>query len=852
MIGWFGLSVAWGLELELDGTTRWADGLVLPIGASRWTLDEGFVFPVRTDDGQPAGFVFVGVGDAGFVFHEPGEALAFADTLAVSGGDRTALAHAVTDQRWSEPFDTALLVGNAADTLRTIDTLPVVLEHADDALYTVENGQQHVIVTHFRPGAARARAADALAERVRRLTALGVDPRVGLAIDRVQPDASPWLGEVRTERSWLPLLEPASPTTQDRWLSFAHDPTAAIDEVYGDPVFVHGIDDRGTRDGVRRLRVLTGTPRGGPIAGARIDRGTVNVIVAPETGASHDLSFDVVLTVTADTATRLLSLAIPREQAVMQIAGEVPLPPKFAIQTLAVVDGPPLVSLGGVFDALPEDPQWVRDTWVLPEGLAAGDTLRLTVQWVDRWPTTHWFNFLEYASGCRMTDPGCPPRTKPRAEQVLPPLPEWVTLGTVAEVRPVLPTVPHAPASWPAEIRVGSKYPPGWVAAIGGFPPKEIDTALGRWWAATATGDARVSFGKLNVATTGAIGGFPGFRLLTHQSSGNGSPEFVRSLLNFYQAALPPYPYEEVVVVQGPDQGIMTYKTVGAPERGIVTVDAVPGQIVIQGLRATSDSGPSSLAKQIEVDRPHAVERGIAQAIASHWWTQPNYARRDGWIGPAASVYLRDAFLREAYDPAVAEQWRRVQTRDLAAWIPASAFVPLTTATEDWTGEVGGQLLSALAARIGEPELLLGLDRFLRDPAPPTTARLCAALSESAHQDLGDFFDSWITAGIRPTLSGHWTVTDGQVDLTVNSDVPFGSIEIPVAVVTGSDVRMTWVPLTDGVGHVVLPVRGTPLRVEIDPDGLFPLRGAQLVREGAPPETVPKRKRGTNRNVAVK
>ena len=230
------IAVAAAAPLQLTGEVRWADDAEISLGeGARGALAEGYVFGVRERDGGPdVGFVFVGEGEATFALHHRTEAAAFANTLAARGKvDAERARTALDDRAWTEPFDTALVVGDHPALRAVWPQLPVVTEAKDGVVY-LDTDPAEVVVDTWRLGPARRRAEIALANRTQRLAGIGLDPVQLLAIAPLAPDAKRWLAEVRTDRSWRPFLAPSSASAQEGWLSFAHDPTGLVDDTYRD------------------------------------------------------------------------------------------------------------------------------------------------------------------------------------------------------------------------------------------------------------------------------------------------------------------------------------------------------------------------------------------------------------------------------------------------------------------------------------------------------------------------------------------------------------------------------------------------------------------------------------------
>lgn len=792
---WLWLTVAWGLELAPE--PRWIDQWSVPLGTATAELGHGVAFQL-IHDGEPAGFVFVGEGAASATLTTDADAVALANPLQSELG--LDAGPAIRDRRWVEPADVVVVIGRSPVFSAPLAERPVLID--DQAVYLDPEGREVVVVTPIRVGRALGEAERALADRVAALTEAGLDPRAMLTVDRYRDDPR-WLAEWRTSHSWRPLLDQGSTA----WLSASHDPTGAADDTFVDRVYLHEH---------AQVRVLSGArPRLG-FEGARIEDGAVNVVVQAEgTGRSATVEVEAALRFVADTRTELVTLAIPHGDEALGDDAVVPV--GAAYERLEVsVDGVPLERVGDRWGA-PLDGEWDTGTFRLPRPLAPSDQVSVRVRWRDRWAVAHVLDVKAFGVERYRALGVCTSVKQCSALVAL--WPEWIELGRVAGARRVVPIAPDRPGAWPAEVRVGTTMGEAWRAAIGGTEPLR-DGGDGRWWIADTDSGARVSFGDLNERAVPAIGPYPAIRML-QPGPPQGSPSFLRAALQFYSEALPPYPYRELVFVQGPDVPTLTVNAAASPsvELDRPAVEGYPGQIVVTGLREVGGA-----EQKIDARWPKLVDRGVVEALAGHWWDRPAYARRDRWIAAAARGWMRDRFVDEAWGDAVAADWERSRRLTADVFAGHRRFAPLAEAPP----EVAVGVLRALAARVGEPAFLRGLDGFLRGGVP-TTEALQQALSRAAGVDLGSFFTMWVHVGAHPEVTGSWSASGGALELELHTDVPYGRCELPVGVVSGrkGETRISWVPVVDGVGKATIAVKGEPTEVTVDPERWLPLRGAR-------------------------
>lgn len=798
-MSWLLILAAQAGELRLTDGVRWAEDVTLPADLADTRLHEGLVFGVAEPDGAEVGFVFVGRATQR-VPVDPREARIVADRLAVAGQDAGALASQL-DATWTEPVEVLIGLGEAAPWEAAIGALPEVVDLQRGVTWRGPDGMEHVVVTAFDPSGARAEARAALAARATALAEAGLDPLRALALDRA--DAAPvrWVLDGRGGRQWDPVLDGAG-----RWWTVAHDGGGAVDP--RDATTVLWVSGAARRH-------LTGAP--GPVADPRVTRATVNVVVTEEpNGVGHDVGIEAVVHVASRADTRVVVLSLPRRPS-ETVNGVVPVPGAFAVDAVTTEDGTPLERLGEPFGVVPTD----RETsevaaWRLPAVLPAGGTVKLRVRAYERWPASHRLDVKEWGVITLQRAGAC---VGPKdCSAIVQHWPEFLELGRVETGRPVVPTVPGRPADFPASVRVGTTRPGGWHASIGGeVVSRELGD--GRWWTAETRGDAAVSFGQVEEAVASGSRGFPEIRFLTHSDVGRASPEFVRSVLHFYQGFLPDYPHARIDVVQAADApflgsipGVKVCGPSGCREVSVallrteardpigLDIGSSPGSVVVHGLREVGDSGPGSRERGIETDRPYWVERGVVGALAGHWWTAPPYLPEDAWIGPAATDLYRDLFVATAWGDEVAARWREVE--------PPSA---------------GTRALDGVRRRVGDGAFLRGMEAFLVG-GEPTTAALERALEAASGAQLDGFFDVYLR-GPAPSVDGVAEVGRDEVRLELASDVAFSAFEVPVVVELKGGARTTWVRIEGGRGSAVLPVAGRVERVSVDPEGWLPLRG---------------------------
>jgi aminopeptidase N len=229
---------------------------------------------------------------------------------------------------------------------------------------------------------------------------------------------------------------------------------------------------------------------------------------------------------------------------------------------------------------------------------------------------------------------------------------------------------------------------------------------------------------------------------------------------------------------------------------------------------------------------PHLEEGTMSHEIAHQWWGAlvRNARLEDRWFLESLAETYSCVFLAAAYGPKTCVTRQDAWKKEIEAKESPRVSWGLTRApSAGWSVRVydyGPYILGhALRGRIGDQAFFGALDAWARDRTntPATTAGLQAAFEATSGQDLEAFFDQWVDDGFVPALSGDWSA--GSVN--VYSDVPFGTIEVPLTVVhADASTETTWLSVTDGVGTLRF---ATPVtRVVLDPNELVPARTRKL------------------------
>ncbi|MBX2803288.1 MAG: hypothetical protein KTR31_36750 [Myxococcales bacterium] len=814
------------VALTLVGEPRLVDDATVPLDGGHVQLDDGLAFEITDGKGGPrVGWAFVGDADWLVDVPDSGDALALSTAMA--------LPKVRAEGQLRESLDLMLVIADDAELLAQVDAWPVVKRDRGSLVWTDAEGMDHVYVSSLRPNSAQATARGALERRTLRLAHTGLDPRVMLAQERMRSGPRRALVEARTERSWLPMIEPAFGTGGDRWLTWVRDPTGMVDDSYRSVVAVHGV---GENESVR-WRVLTGVRHVAVVDRAEITEGLANaVLTMTSTGRGVVVESAARLTVQSSRATELLHLAVPKATSDFR-QGMLHVPPELRITELSL-DGEPLTQLGVPWGPFAVDDTVALSSWQLPRALEPGEPVVVDMRWRQQWRASNQLDvgqaledavgIQESAAGSQGTQPGVMSEaTRFKRAGAMGPLPELVELGRVTSGHALMPQVPGTRRPYPTRLRLGSATPSRWKAAIGSGRVEQMAQGEGQWVSAEVPSDAHIAFGDYREAVASALGGFPEVRVLSHSGVKGGDPTFVRSVVNFYQRVLGDYPFDVVSVVEGAHRPMLLAAPVDQDGNALrPEVQAHPGQAVLVSLRSFMARPETS---QVLRRHPKALERGLAHALALDFWRDRPWTGRDAWIPLALSALYRDRFVHHAYGSEVGDAWRTSDDLVLGD-LPDDTLVPIVGSRDARAPEIAARLLGdALRHRIGEPKLLEALHRYHLS-GDATLAGLQAQLESVSGESLDGFFDTWFVAGIRPSVEGRWRRTKEGIEVSLASDVPQAALGVPVRVVCRKSTRTHWVDLREGRGQLRAACVG-PKEVAVDPEGWLPLRSRELVED---------------------
>ncbi len=777
--------------------------LVRPL--STWRLEHGFVFQV-VEDAEPVGLAFVGEGSWKVSFSSSTDAVVTANRLAVIEGVVPGeLAGVARGEDLDLFVDRGLIL--SMEAWETLGGSLLEVRTGGRAVFGRHQGVEEVVVTARKPGQARRIARRTLEDRTEWMRLHHFDPASLLTVDRWDAAGDPiWLVDMRTDQSWDRFAGHQTLGPNNHWLAYVQDPSGAFDPQAGAVVLARDVTDEGVllRHDVSRARFPADA------GGIRAPRRSVDLRAArashaflPLDGGMSLVSESVVdLDVTAHGGeTSVVWVDIPHVEQRSWVSNP-PLANGWSLDGFSTPSGEPIEAVHLPLTGDQREGRGGPRTYAvrLPTPLEEGSDTVVRVQWRDRHRYAHVLSLESNDPKNLLTAA----YSMGQATDLLPALPRVRTNRTSRVRVTVRAAVPqwlgarHRPVISGSGERVWEEGGWRWVEVVSSSPRPSL--AVGRW----------------DVHQDAAARDMPAVLAALRTGGASQMPRQVRQLINLYQTVLPPYPASRVEVAE----------LVAPLERlGIfVGGDGMVGFATTKE-RAKMLGGESAARRRY----PHLEMFGLAAALHAHWWVDLGVRGVDQSLPVVFGTAYGIATVEAAHGDA-AHAWWDLMRRCAA---PEDGRIdPLTSSSgRSWcTGAalVGG----VLAEVVGRPGVLEAVDRVVRGEYPPSYEGLQASLEAVSGRDLDDVFDLWVYSGLAPAVKVSWRHEDGRIRGEVSSDVPFGSLEVPVRVVArGVEVQGIAV-VHDGEGSfsVDWPHAEAPTRFEVDPREALLLRSVRVAR----------------------
>jgi aminopeptidase N len=226
----------------------------------------------------------------------------------------------------------------------------------------------------------------------------------------------------------------------------------------------------------------------------------------------------------------------------------------------------------------------------------------------------------------------------------------------------------------------------------------------------------------------------------------------------------------------------------------------------------------------------------VIHEIAHQWFGNAvtEYDWDDVWLSEGFATYFTLLFIEHAYGRDEFVQGLKDSKKtvlNFEAKNPDYTIIhknlsDMEKVTSSHTYQKGSWILHMLRGVVGEENFWKGIRsyyaRYFNSSA--TTADFRRAMEEASGQELGWFFEQWLSKPGIPKLSGTWTydAKAKQVKLTLNQTQTTGPIRMPLEVgvyVKGQDrPTLTRIEINAASGTFTIPSEKEPEEVRLDPN----------------------------------
>ena len=807
------------LTLAVAGSESWtlADEVWLldePVAIERPTsdiaLERGWVFRIDRGD-EPVGALIVGEGTWSVAFETRSDAVVAANRMVVlEGADPEPLRSVVAGLQLDLSVDRGLILGN--DVWASIEPSLLEVKREQGTLFSTKDGVEEVVVAAFRsPGEARRLAKISLKERTEWIRTHLFDPDSLLVVDAWDGRSDVWFGDFRTDRAWDMFAGADSAGPDVRWLSVIEEPNGVFDATAGAQVFAAIATDTHFQVQPLAKQRFDLDDQGHPRSPVRIDaiEAAARHALVPEDSSQVSLLKESVVDVAIE------AVGLPQQVVWIDVPhvhqqpwnGEGELANGWTLDGISLRGGPELQAVH-----VPLTPDQIegrgnhRTMAVrLPTPLQPGERATLRVRYTDR----HRYHRVLDTNNA---DP------ENFVRQVY-------ELGTNTNLVRALPQVRGtAQSPFRADVEVGLPESLGHRAVISGGEEQIRTQDRWSWWRVRSASRSPVfAAGAWSVHDRRASHGLPGVQVAVRDGGeplADNLARHVVQLVELYEQVLPDYPFARVQVAE-----------LVAPAERLMFQSGSDGMI---GLGSTQERVRGLGAERFLRNRVPQLEFwALATGLNHQWWL-------------ARGLTDEGKALAELVGPAYATSAVEVMygTEDADTWVehfrrcasPADRrLVPLHVRAGE-SACSGAHLISrGLPGRIGGSQTLEAIDRVMTGEHPATFAGLQAALEQVGNTDLQGFFDVWVHGGLAPDVAVTWSFENGRVLGRATTNLPFGTLEVPVRIEAGDEAVDARITIEDGTATFSIPWTGAqPEAVRIDPDETLLFRNTQSVAQAMP------------------
>jgi aminopeptidase N len=362
-----------------------------------------------------------------------------------------------------------------------------------------------------------------------------------------------------------------------------------------------------------------------------------------------------------------------------------------------------------------------------------------------------------------------------------------------------------------ASYNLTIELPAGQRGIVPGRLAEETETAEGyraRFEFPAPTGGIDLMAGPyaVDTRTVRGAGGKPiQLRTYFHAPIADLAPAYldsVKDYLGLYESWIGEYPFSEFSVVSSP-----TPTGFGMPTLTYLGVEVLR----LPFIRATS----------------------LGHEVLHNWWgngVYPDYAQ--GNWSEGLTTFMADYAYKERESADAARDMRRGWLRDFAALAPGQDK-PLTTFTSRLHGATqivgynkAAMLFLMLRDMLGRETFDRALQTFWREQRfrVASWVDLRRAFETASGQDLGVFFDQWLTRAGAPVLriadAALMKPSSGnhQVTITLEQAEPVYRLRVPVGIRTAESEELHVLDLERARQAFTVDVRNRPTEVILDPD----------------------------------
>jgi aminopeptidase N len=273
--------------------------------------------------------------------------------------------------------------------------------------------------------------------------------------------------------------------------------------------------------------------------------------------------------------------------------------------------------------------------------------------------------------------------------------------------------------------------------------------------------------------------------------------------LQYFSSLIAPYPYEKLAQIQS-----------------LTRMDGVENS--------------SAVFYRESLFRMPVSEYPVIHEIA-HQWFGDSVTEGDWdhlWLSEGFATYFEALFHAAMNGPDFLKQIMARYEAKIKEFKPAGSIAVIDPSLADpmkklnpVSYEKGAWILHMLRGMVGDERFFEGIRRYygLYKDGNALSDDFRRAMESASGTDLGTFFTQWLYQPGWPHyhVSWHWKANTGEAEITIKQDQNTGCFDMPLEIVLKDDDGSAShkIHLAEAVQSFILPARGKPSAVEIDPEG---------------------------------